>query len=239
MHVSQIMKGMDMRDHLKNVEYFNQFIYEDSERIKKFSSKLESGEVKAERIFPVKSKVHDLKLGILIAKYSRGDELAELKKEYFELASGWEEVWEPEYYNKNLKMVSLGVLFGADKDFAKKVKDMLEKSEIYDGLLYYLLDALGDEPIEERKEMLFPKSFSNLQKVVYQENKLQALKKYLSDDWYNEDCGCYEAHKSKQNIYYGYWSFEAGAIAKILNLDDSSLKDVSYYPYDLAHYSMQ
>lgn len=239
MHVSQIMKGMDMRDHLKNVEYFNQFIYEDSERIKKFSSKLESGEVKAERIFPVKSKVHDLKLGILIAKYSRGDELAELEKEYFELASGWEEVWEPEYYNKNLKMISLGVLFGADKDFAKKVKDMLEKSEIHDGLLYYLLDALGDEPIEERKEMLFPKSFSNLQKVVYQENKLQALKKYLSDDWYNEDCGCYEAHKSKQNIYYGYWSFEAGAIAKILNLDDSSLKDVSYYPYDLAHYLMQ
>ncbi|MDD7379168.1 MAG: DUF1911 domain-containing protein [Lachnospiraceae bacterium] len=36
--------------------------------------------------------------------------------------------------------------------------------------------------------------------------------------------------------YYGYWSFEAGAIAKILNLDDSSLKDVPYYPYDLVHY---
>jgi hypothetical protein len=26
------------------------------------------------------------------------------------------------------------------------------------------------------------------------------------------------------------------AIAKILNLDDSSLKDVAYYPYDLVHY---
>ena len=25
-------------------------------------------------------------------------------------------------------------------------------------------------------------------------------------------------------------------IAKILNLDDSSLKDVAYYPYDLVHY---
>ena len=24
--------------------------------------------------------------------------------------------------------------------------------------------------------------------------------------------------------------------AKILNLDDSSLKDVAYYPYDLVHY---
>ena len=26
------------------------------------------------------------------------------------------------------------------------------------------------------------------------------------------------------------------AIAKILNLDDSNLKDVPYYPYDLVHY---
>lgn len=42
--------------------------------------------------------------------------------------------------------------------------------------------------------------------------------------------------ESKQNIYYGYWSFEAGAIAKILNIDDDSIKNISYYPYDLVHY---
>lgn len=225
-----------MRDSLKNVEYFNQFIHEDLERVKKFSSKLENGEVKEERILPVKTKVHDLKLGIMIAKYSKGDELAELEKEYFELVSGWEEVWEPEYYNKNLKMISLGVLFGADIGFAKKVKMMLEKSEINDWLLYYLLDSLDDEQMKGEKEMLFPKSFSNLHKAVIKEGKVQILKEYLSNNWYNEDCGSYEAHKSKQNIYYGYWSFEAGAIAKILNLDDSSLKDVPYYPYDLVHY---
>lgn len=76
-----------------------------------FSSKLESGEVKVERVFPVKWKVHGLKLGVLIAKYSKGDELAEFEKEYFELVSGWEKVWKPEYYNKNLKMISLGVFW--------------------------------------------------------------------------------------------------------------------------------
>lgn len=225
-----------MRDSLKNVEYFDQFIHEDLERVKKFSAKLENGEVKEERILPVKSKVHDLKLGIIIAKYSKGDKLTELEKEYFELVSEWEEVWEPEYYNKNLKMISLGVLFGADTGFAKKVKMMLEKSEINDWLLCYLLDSLDDEQKERGKELLFPKSFSNLQSVVFKEGKIQILKEYLSNDWYNEDCGCYEAHKSKQNIYYGYWSFEAGAVAKILNIDDSSLKDVPYYPYDLVHY---
>ena len=89
--------------------------------------------------------------------------------------------------------------------------------------------------MNECKEMLFPNAFSTLQKVVLEGNKIELLKKYLFN-WYNEDCGCYEAHKSKQNIYYGYWSFEAGAIAKILNLNDSSLKNESYYPYDLVHY---
>lgn len=77
---------------------------------------------------------------------------------------------------------------------------------------------------------------TTLQRVVYEENKIELLKKYLNNDWYNEDCGCYEAHKSKQNIYYGYWSFEAGAIAKILKINDTQLRDTQYYPYDMVHY---
>ncbi|KXY58127.1 hypothetical protein AT278_02010 [Bacillus cereus] len=48
----------------------------------------------------------------------------------------------------------------------------------------------------------------------------------------------YDAHenKNKNDIYSGYWSFESGAIVKILKLDDSNLKDTSYYPYDMVHY---
>jgi hypothetical protein len=37
-------------------------------------------------------------------------------------------------------------------------------------------------------------------------------------------------------IYCGYWSFESGAIARILQLDDSTLANTPYYPYDMAHY---
>ena len=222
-----------MRDKIKNAEYFDGFIEEDSVRIKKFVGKLEAGEVKSERIFPVKAKVHDMKLGILIAKYSKGEELCLLEREYLALL---EECWEADYYNKNLKMISLGVLFRVNKASAKKIKSMLEKSNIHDWLYDYLLNSWSGEQSNECEQLLFSNYFSDLQKIVFKDNKIELLKKYLSDNWYNEDCGCYDAHKSKQNIYYGYWSFEAGAIAKILNLDDSSLKDVPYYPYDLVHY---
>ena len=36
---------------------------------------------------------------------------------------------------------------------------------------------------------------------------------------------------------FGYWSFESGALVKILGLDDSSLKEVQYYPYDMVHWN--
>ncbi len=225
-----------MRDKLKSVEYFNEFIDEDLLRIKKFSDKLECGEVKPERVAPVKSKIHDLKLGILIAKYSKGDEVSSLEKDYTDLIDSWKDVWEPDCYNKNLKMISLGVLFGSDKVHAEQVKNMLDTSNINDWLLGFELDAWIGKQSEVNKKLLFPDAFSTLQKVVYEENKVELLKKYLISEWYTEDCGCYDAHASKQNIYYGYWSFEAGAIAKILNIDDSSIKNVSYYPYDLVHY---
>ena len=78
-------KGIDMRDKIKDIEYFNTFINEDLARVKKFSDKLENGEVKEDRILPVKSKVHDLKLGIMIAGYSKGDELTLLEEEYLDL----------------------------------------------------------------------------------------------------------------------------------------------------------
>ncbi|MDE6969940.1 MAG: DUF1910 domain-containing protein, partial [Eubacterium sp.] len=113
-----------MRDHIKDTEYFISFIAEESERVKSFTEKLENGQIMVKRVFPVKAKVHDLKLGILVARYSKGDDLNLLEKEYLELASEWENVWQPDYYNKNIKMISLGVLFEAGEEFSNKVKNL-------------------------------------------------------------------------------------------------------------------
>lgn len=169
-------KKIEVRDKIKDIKYFEKFIDEDTERVRNFSKKLESGEVAAERIQPVKSWVHDLKLGILIAKYSKGDDLSILEKEYLELLDGWKDIWESDYYNKNLKMVSLGVLLDADKVFAAQIRGMLKESNINDWLLYFLLDSWDNKKTNGDKKLLFPKSFSTLQKVVFEENKVELLK---------------------------------------------------------------
>lgn len=222
-----------MRDKIKDIDYFNKFIEEDAERVKKFENKINANEVKQERILPVKTKIHDLKLGILTAKYSRGDDIAELEEEYLRLLKGWQEVFCEEYYNKNLKMISLAVLFNVEEGYLNEIKEMLLKSGVSDWLLDFLINPMSTN---KARELLFDDSFSTLKNAVYEENKEVLINKYLQNDWYCEDCGCYEAHKSRQNIYFGYWSFEAGAIVKILGINDISLKDTQYYPYDLVHY---
>lgn len=227
-----------MRDQLKNERYFKKFIKEDTKRMQWFAEKLAKGEVQEERIFPVKAQVHDLKLGILTARYSKGEPISSLREDFLELLKEWEEVLEPDYYNKNLKMISLAVLFHADHDALKKIQAMLSGAGVRDWLFDFLLcSALGEET-DEGIALLFPDSLWLLKEMVYSANRTEMLEKYLAG-WYNEDCGCYKAHESRENIYYGYWSFEAGAMARILRLDDTALREAKYYPYDLVHYGEQ
>ena len=215
-------------------KYFDEFIAEDTARILKLTKKVNDGEVRPERLVPVKQGIFRIKLGIIIARYSRGDDIACLRSDFVEIYEEWIiSFFSPDAYNENLKMLSLAVLFEIEENLIALTKRKMKEKEVKDWLLLFLI---GEE--QPDLPLLFPDRFQMMKALVEEKetDKPRLLAKYLKANWYNEKCDCYEAHKSSQNIYYGYWSFEAGAIAKILNLDDSNLKDVPYYPYDLVHY---
>ena len=89
------------------------------------------------------------------------------------------------------------------------------------------------------KKFSFSDPYEHLKRIIQERNnKEQLLKDYLQNNWYqgHKEMAWYDIHKAKEKLYYGYWSFESGAIAKILDLDDINLKNVKYYPYDLVHY---
>ncbi len=225
--------GDKMRDRIKDEEYFGLFIEEDSARVDKLSKKIEDGEVRPERIIPVKQGIFRIRLGILIAKNSRGDELIPLKNEFIELYKEWaEKFFSENAYNENLRMISLSILFGVDEDVQESVRTTIVDHCVDDWLLHCLL---GNDQSE--LTLLFPKRFHTLKEITNTTDKTDLLRRYLLNEWYNKEFDCYEAHKNKQNIYYGYWCFEAAAIAKTLNLDDGCLKDEPYYPYDLVHFN--
>lgn len=66
----------------------------------------------------------------------------------------------------------------------------------------------------------------------------EAIEKYLKEIWYarHRECVWYDSHKAKQNRYEGYWSYEAGAVAKICGIEDAALRECAYYPYDFVHF---
>lgn len=131
---------------------------------------------------------------------------------------------------------SQGILAGTEYEYYKPFDDAPEYEEY---LVNFLIKEIDSTWEREGVEFEF-KVYECLKQILDNDEIIacEALKEYLQEKWYeiHRECAWYDSHKSSKNDYYGYWSFEAGAIAKILNLDDSSLKDVAYYPYDLVHY---
>ncbi len=70
------------------------------------------------------------------------------------------------------------------------------------------------------------------------EERPALMAKYL-DEWYKASRRepYYDSHtKGRLHSYFGYWSFEAAAIAVELDIDDSTFRDKQFYPAELADF---
>ena len=224
-----------MRDFIKSREYFDVFILEDSDRIEKFENKLKSGSVKADRILPVKDKLIQIKIGIIIAKYSRGDSIELLKNEFEDLIELFIEAWDSESYEDNLRFASLAYLLNVDTNLRKQIREKLKKSQHYDYLIDFVLSDQNSSL--DKEDLSYPESYRKLVDFIF-DPKIDILLEYLHGWYYDHyHSAWFDSHKStKVNVYYGYWCFEAGAIAKRLGLKDDDLQKEQYYPYDMVHF---
>lgn len=144
-------------------------------------------------------------------------------------------------YLNILWLVGIGVLLEVPKDEMKKLQKCIERQKINDFVLNFLINVyLG---YDRKLELCFEKE-NPYKKVVEiiklsladKEKGSERLIKYMKSEWFkgHYDYDWKNAHNEPG--YYGFWSFETAAIAKILGLDDSKLKDSNHYPYDFAHY---
>lgn len=224
-----------MRDTLKPREYFDAFIIQQAKIAEKYETRLNAGTIKEDRILPVKDALLQVKLGIIVAKFSRGDSVEILKKEFTSLIDLFFESWERDSYEDNLKFASLSYLFEVDEKIKNRIGEKLKERLYYDSIINFIL--YGGKNIVLDNTISFPESYSKLADVIATGN-VDALVEYLRG-WYDdhEDSSWYNAHKCKDyNIYYGYWCFEAAAVVKRMALQDESLKKEKYYPYDIVHF---
>lgn len=167
----------------------------------------------------------------IIAMYSAGRPVDEISNLFPGVIEMMEKSWNGKNYEQMLQVLSIGIMLGVEEELFSRLTGLVRKC---DGLIEFMIQGRPEGPL------LFPEPYTKLMEVIQSDGHQQAeqLRSYLKNDWYDghADSGWHDTHKHPDPIYSGYWSFESGAVAKILGLDDENLKNVRYYPYDLVHY---
>lgn len=186
---------------------------------------------------------------ILISTYSAGLSIKEVIKEYNETINVMNMVWEQEGgYLSMLNMLSMAIILDLNetqKILFELFKKHYETSsfKINDFLLDFLFKQ-HNPSISIYPDFMIAKPYALLREIIElsqidKTKAIQKLKIYLQKHWFSalkRQNLIQETHKSPYGTHCGYWSFESGALVKILVLDDSTLKEQQYYPYDLVHY---
>lgn len=224
-----------MRDSIRTKMYFDEFIIQDTARVEKFQDKLNSGSINEERVSLINNKIIYLKTGLIIAKYSRGDNIEEIKLEFEDLIDMFCEKGDVSIYEDNLCLASMAYLLDISRDKIIRLRNKLKESDTYDYLIDFVL--VGLESDIDNNKISFPHQYKKLVQLISDRNKDTFLK-YLRG-WYHSHLrsSWYDTHKNeKYKLYFGYWCFEAGAVAKRLGITDNDLQNEQYYPYDMVHF---
>ena len=218
-----------MRDFQKDKIYFSNFIKETNQRVIKFEKLLAELQKSNPEDDGLEMRGSIILAGIyrekFIALYSSGEEINnEMKEVYFKWLEKAEIVSNDEYsYVDLLWLVCITVLLDLQEELSERLSAMAKKLKMNDGFIEYLLNPSA----ENLKNLSFfmAKPYSEWGKIVTapDHKKITLIKKYLTSKWYrsHDEEGWYDSHLSNEDIYSGYWSFESGAMVKVLGLDDS------------------
>lgn len=235
-----------MRDKIKNKDYFNkqiEYAYNSIERYESLLNKVINTQGKdsegAINGYGILTMFYNQMLNL---SYSAGKEIAQIKNEFEQFIKYYSLTWDiSNGYIDLIRVLSLGILLNINKNEFEDLQKKIINEGLNDYLVNYFMYFIDSTWKMKSNQFHFKGIYEPVRDIIEQKDKSISaimLKDYLEKRWYeiHNECAWYNSHKSKQDTYYGYWAYEAGAIAKILNIEDSFLKDEPYYPYDLVHF---
>jgi hypothetical protein len=201
-------------------------------------------------------------LELLILRYTAGQSIAELSREFPTVVSGFEQfipfdeprpnethtltITQHEAYVYVMWLLALCRLLG-HAELVPTVMSWLDKNAEYnrgrDGLFEAVVEKLTGkkEPVE--RVLLHPAAYRPLAKATAPDAQDRpALVKEFLDGWYKnmKDCYWHGTHTDKEgSSYFGYWAFEAALVTVLWNIDDSSYREHLVYPKDLADWARE
>lgn len=243
-----------MRDNLCNESTLKTAIEANEKIILQRISKIEQLEEDIKngiQRYPRKNEeiIPDTKAGILRkledvmrAKYSLGAACEEMEELYSRALVYLRDLkYDQVHYISTLWFLAFGILLEVSKKDFKILIDMIDEAKVDDILCDYLVNAYGMKRTYTSAGFEKKRPYEDTQMIwelAASEPALATVKleEYVQKNWLkgHVDYGWTKAHKEAG--YYGLWSVEAAALAKILGIDDSKLKEDNHYPYDLAHY---
>ncbi|MEW8693370.1 MAG: PoNe immunity protein domain-containing protein [Candidatus Thiodiazotropha endolucinida] len=254
-----------IRDTFKEKAVFDRFCESAASYIPSAIKKLDNKEIREERIGAVEYDIIRTAAQLITAHYSSGSRIEELSLEIRRVVGYIERYWKPEQtkvtakvgkkfelwdqymvgpYEYFLHILSLAYLLNVpDKEFQVLI-NIIDRDNISDNLYEFIIKARFPQRDQNRAEeysqdkSIILKVYKNLRAATQKQDKAEAaklVKRYLEKDFYHKHANFYNAHNSRHEIYYGYWSFESAAVTAIMGLDDSSFRENQYYPKDLSN----
>jgi len=243
-----------MRDNLcieekcrEGVEYNKEFIGENREDIKSLEEDIKNGIQKYPKdnrsiIEATYLTTFKYEMDNIRAKYSLGEDISTIEEEFDNAICDLKNIRNKKAgYLNLLWMISLGILLETDKKNIERLSKLVEKENIQDSVIDYLLYASDIEWTKITNIYYEENPYSKTKEIIElaQKDKNEASKRmqqYMEKEWFQGHYDYEWKNAHKEHGYVGFWSFETAALAKILGLDDSSLIGSNHYPYDLAHY---
>ncbi len=235
-----------IRDRLRNKEYFTQRYIKDSNRLEKaillFKTK-KSEENNEDDLTVLHSNIINKALLKFNTEYSLGNNLNDFEDDIELIINHTSASWEGDVYEDIEKSLELAIIFDIRSNELNDLINLLKKYNYKDKFLDLLANHLNPEWEIRSDKLQFKKAVGPLVDVVElaktdKTKAVKRLKTYLEKQWFNMQKEGLITNRDhlKKDKYRGYWSIEAAALVKMLNLDDEELKECKYYPYDLAHY---
>ena len=187
----------------------------------------------------IRSSICRYQKEVMIATYTAGYSIEDFKCEYIKYVKSLQLSWLGNSgYEQMVWALSIGILLDIEEDMFNQLVNLVKKDDPKDYLIDYLIQYRRPE-WKIRLNYNFPKPYGFTRKIIEEEDSEQALKllkEYVTKKWYpgHRDTGWYDLHKENIDNYYGYWSFESGALCKLKRLDYKQLEGLPYFPYDLV-----
>jgi hypothetical protein len=245
-----------LRDKLKSEEYFQSYFTSFGEVDEIYGGFVEDLSNPYDRRLNVQYSKFTSRMYLVVAAYSRGQSKAEIRPLiddclanlaiFVELAQQDEPAFRKEYsggFDGWYRILAFCVLWDLPRNLTDIVLDFLVlqmkvPEHASDALVNKIVKYLGYPGQDETDHLLWLQAYGRLFNCfkLHEAYRSDELKLFV-DGWYGgmSDTAWHDTHNNKHDIYFGYWCFEAAAVAKMLSIDDRSLEIHPNYPFDARH----